>query len=67
MRLTLSIDDKVLSTAKEALGARSAKSAIVRALRKVAELNSQKPVIAHKGKLNLDVTADDILKMRDDR
>ncbi len=65
-KTTVVLDEKLLEDAKEAVGARTKREVIDTALRELVKKRQRELLIEKMGTFDLDLTQDDIEKMRAD-
>jgi len=66
-RLTVTIDDDLLEDARRLLGTRTKREAIVVALEDAVRRTRLLDTIAHRGMVQLDMSREELLKLRSER
>jgi Arc/MetJ family transcription regulator len=66
-RMTVTIDDGLLEDARRVLGTRTKREAIVLALEDAVRRRRLKDAIAHRGRIQLDLTRDELFRLREDK
>lgn len=66
MRMTVSLDEELLEEAKSVLGKKTKKEVIEEALRELVRKKRRERAIADAGKIYLDITLEELLKMREE-
>lgn len=64
MRMTVSLDEGLLEEAKSVLGKKTKKEVIEEALRELVRKKRRERAIADAGKIYLDITLEELLRMR---
>lgn len=64
MRMTVTLDEDLLEEAKSVLGKKTKKEVIEEALRELVRKKRRERAIADAGKVDLDITLDELLRMR---
>ena len=64
-RMTITIDDKLLSEVKDLLGARSKTQAIVMALQDVIRRRQLQEALSHRGAIDLELDQDELVNLRE--
>lgn len=64
MRMTVTLDEDLLEEAKSALGKKTKREVIEEALRELVRKKRREKAIADAGKVDLDITLDELLRMR---
>ncbi len=65
-KTTVVLDENLLEDAREAIGARTKKETIETALREIVKQRQRELLIKEMGTYNLDLTQEDLEKMRSD-
>lgn len=64
MKTTLEVDEALLKSAKEILGARTIKETVEKSLQAVVRQKALNELADLAGKIEMDMTVEDLLKMR---
>ncbi|RMG71224.1 MAG: type II toxin-antitoxin system VapB family antitoxin [Nitrospirae bacterium] len=64
MRMTITVDKDLLKEAQTLLGKKVKKQVIEEALRELVRKKRREQAIEHAGKIKIDITVDELLKLR---
>ncbi len=64
MRMTITVDKDLLEEAQTLLGKKVKKQVIEEALRELVRKKRREQAIEHAGKIKIDITVDELLKLR---
>ncbi len=64
MRMTITVDKELLEEAQALLGKKIKKQVIEEALRELVRKKRREQAIEHAGKIKIDITVDELLKLR---
>ncbi len=64
MRMTITVDKELLEEAQTLLGKKVKKHVIEEALRELVRKKRREQAIEHAGKIKIDITVDELLKLR---
>ena len=65
-RVVVTVDDKLVERAKSALGTKTPQQTVVQALKDAASRVRLRGVVEHMGKVDLGITSDDVVRLREE-
>lgn len=65
MRMSISLDEKLLEEAKSILGKKTKKEAIEEALQEIIRRKRREDAIEHAGKIKIDIDLKELLRLRE--